>query len=85
MTGENQESITEAGKRLELLQEERLELNTSLNHQWADLVSSVKSQVSVSIDDIPQVTQLSQNRLRSKQQWQLCRLHRNRLQMEKLP
>lgn len=82
MTGENQESIAEAGKRLELLQEELLELNTSLNQQWADQLAALNVSLS-SIDDIPQViTQLSQNRLRSKQQWQLCRLHRNRLQME---
>ncbi len=85
MTGENQESIAEAGKRLELLQEELLELNTSLNQQWADQLAALNVSLS-SIDDIPQViTQLSQKQVEIKQQWQLCRLHRNRLQMEKLP
>ena len=60
MTGENQESIAEAGKRLELLQEELLELNTSLNQQWADQLAALNVSLS-SIDDIPQViTQLSQ-------------------------
>ena len=58
MTGENQESIAEAGKRLELLQEELLELNTSLNQQWADQLAALNVSLS-SIDDIPQViTQL---------------------------
>jgi len=58
MTGENQESIAEAGKRLELLQEELLELNTSLD-QLAALNVSLSS-----IDDIPQViTQLSQKQV----------------------
>ena len=63
MTGENQESIAEAGKRLELLQEELLELNTSLNQQWADQLSALNVSLS-SIDDIPQViTQLSQKQV----------------------
>lgn len=63
MTGENQESIAEAGKRLELLQEELLELNTSLNQQWADQLAALNVSLS-SIDDIPQViTQLSQKQV----------------------
>lgn len=63
MTGENQESIAEAGKRLELLQEELLELNTSLNQQWADQLATLNVSLS-SIDDIPQViTQLSQKQV----------------------
>lgn len=63
MTGENQESIAEAGKRLELLQEELLELNTSLNQQWADRLAALNVSLS-SIDDIPQViTQLSQKQV----------------------
>ena len=63
MTGENQESIAEAGKRLELLQEELLELNTSLNQQWADKLAALNVSLS-SIDDIPQViTQLSQKQV----------------------
>lgn len=63
MTGENQESIAEAGKRLELLQEELLELNTSLNQQWADQLAVLNVSLS-SIDDIPQViTQLSQKQV----------------------
>ena len=63
MTGENQESIEEAGKRLELLQEELLELNTSLNQQWADQLAALNVSLS-SIDDIPQViTQLSQKQV----------------------
>lgn len=63
MTGENQESIAEAGKRLELLQEELLELNTSLNQQWADQLAALNMSLS-SIDDIPQViTQLSQKQV----------------------
>ena len=62
-TGENQESIAEAGKRLELLQEELLELNTSLNQQWADQLAALNVSLS-SIDDIPQViTQLSQKQV----------------------
>lgn len=63
MTEENQESIAEAGKRLELLQEELLELNTSLNQQWADQLAALNVSLS-SIDDIPQViTQLSQKQV----------------------
>ena len=63
MTGENQESIAEAGKRLELLQEELLELNTSLNQQWTDQLAALNVSLS-SIDDIPQViTQLSQKQV----------------------
>lgn len=63
MTGENQESIAETGKRLELLQEELLELNTSLNQQWADQLAALNVSLS-SIDDIPQViTQLSQKQV----------------------
>lgn len=63
MIGENQESIAEAGKRLELLQEELLELNTSLNQQWADQLAALNVSLS-SIDDIPQViTQLSQKQV----------------------
>ena len=63
MTGENQESIAEAGKRLELLQEELLELNTSLNQQWADQLAALNVSLS-SIDDILQViTQLSQKQV----------------------
>ena len=63
MTGENQESIAEAGKRLELLQEELLELNTSLNQQWADQLAALNVSLS-SIDDIPQViTQMSQKQV----------------------
>ena len=63
MTRENQESIAEAGKRLELLQEELLELNTSLNQQWADQLAALNVSLS-SIDDIPQViTQLSQKQV----------------------
>lgn len=63
MTGENQESIAEAEKRLELLQEELLELNTSLNQQWADQLAALNVSLS-SIDDIPQViTQLSQKQV----------------------
>lgn len=63
MTGENQESIAEAGKRLELLQEELLELNTSLNQQWADQLAALNVSLS-SINDIPQViTQLSQKQV----------------------
>ena len=63
MTGENQESIAEAGKRLELLQEELLELNTSLNQQWADQLAALNVSLS-SIGDIPQViTQLSQKQV----------------------
>lgn len=63
MTGENQESIAEAGKRLELLQEELLELNTSLNQQWADQLAALNVSLS-SIDDIPQVImQLSQKQV----------------------
>lgn len=63
MTGENQESIAEAGKCLELLQEELLELNTSLNQQWADQLAALNVSLS-SIDDIPQViTQLSQKQV----------------------
>lgn len=63
MTGENQESIAEAGKRLELLQEELLELNTSLNQQWADQLAALNVSLN-SIDDIPQViTQLSQKQV----------------------
>lgn len=63
MTGENQESIAEAGKRAQLLQEELLELNTSLNQQWADQLAALNISLS-SIDDIPQViTQLSEKQV----------------------
>ena len=63
MTGGNQESIAEAGKRAELLQEELLELNTSLNQQWADQLAALNVSLS-SIDDIPQViTQLSEKQV----------------------
>ena len=63
MTAENQESVAEAAKRAELLEDELLELNTSLNQQWADQLAALNVSLG-SVDDIPQViSQLSQKQV----------------------